>query len=331
MAVCGCVAQEQRRIVAEDIQQSSDPQTAFVQSCGVLAYCCHPLLAHQRVLGTLSFGLTNRARFTADEIDLMQAVADQVATAMQRLNTLQELSQVNAQHRELDRQKSQFLAVLSHELRNPLAPIVNSLYILDHAQPGGEQSRKAKQVIERQVHHLTRMVDDLLDVTRFARGQLPVEKQPLELAALLVRTAEDHRSRFDNVQIQFDVQVNPSLRLWVNGDSTRIAQAVGNLLSNAAKFTLKGGHVILALEQEGSDYAVIRVKDDGVGITDEILARLFEPFVQADETLDRKQGGLGLGLALVKGMVDLHDGLVQGTSHGPGKGAEFVIRLPLVH
>lgn len=329
VAVCGCVARDKSRIIAEDIQHVLDPRTTLVRSLGVQAYCCHPLMANQRMLGTLSFGSTKRTHFTADEIELMRAVADQVATAMQRLISIQELSRANAQLREVDRQKSHFLAVLSHELRNPLAPIVNGLYILDRAEPGGPKAQKAKQIIGRQVCQLTRMVDDLLDATRFARGQLRVEKTRIDLADLVARTADDYRSRFEDAQIHFEVVVKPMTPLWINADGTRIAQAVGNLLSNAVKFTPTGGHVTLVVGQDTANTAVIRVKDDGVGISEEILARLFEPFVQADNSLDRKQGGLGLGLSLVKGVVDLHGGSVQGFSDGSGKGAEFVVQLPI--
>jgi len=328
VAVCGRVAQEKRRIVAESIRQSADPQTAFVRSCGVQAYCCHPLIANERVLGTLSFGLVNRAHFTADELALMQTVADQVATAMQRLATLQELGQANAQLREVDRQRSDFLAVLSHELRNPLAPIRNCLYILDHAPPGGAQASKAKQIIDRQVNQLTRLVDDLLDVTRLTRGKLRIQKGRIDLSDLVMRTAEDHRLQFDEARIQFQVRIEPAQRIWVEGDDARLAQAIGNLLCNATKFTPAGGHVSLELGAEGSDRAVIRVQDDGVGISGEVFARLFEPFVQADDSLDRSKGGLGLGLSLVRSMVELHGGSIAAFSAGPGKGAVFVIRLP---
>jgi PAS domain S-box-containing protein len=228
---------------------------------------------------------------------------------------------------DASRRKDEFLAVLSHELRNPLAPVRNSLYVLARAEPGGEQARRMQAIIERQVSHLTRLVDDLLDVTRISRGKIQLQRARIELGELVRRTVEDHRSTFTANGIRLEGRVASS-PMWLSADGTRIAQVVGNLLGNAAKFTPRGGRVDLSLEQEGAN-AVLRVRDSGAGITNEMLERLFEPFMQADRTLDRARGGLGLGLALVKGLAELHGGSVTATSEGPGRGAEFVVRLPL--
>jgi chemotaxis methyl-accepting protein methylase/CheY-like chemotaxis protein len=233
--------------------------------------------------------------------------------------------------READRRKDEFLAMLSHELRNPLAPIRNSLFILERAPFGGEQARRAEEVIKRQVAQLTRIVDDLLDVTRVSRGKLQVKRQHLELGELVRRTVEDHRMIIADAGLELEVRTGERA-LWVDGDPARLAQAIGNLLSNAAKFTSRGGHVLVALEEAAapSGMAFLRVRDDGDGINPELLPRLFEPFEQADRTLDRSRGGLGLGLTLVKGLVEQHGGQVHAASEGPGKGAEFTIQLPLV-
>jgi two-component system CheB/CheR fusion protein len=233
--------------------------------------------------------------------------------------------------READRRKDEFMAMLSHELRNPLSPIRNSLFILERAPLGSEQAQRAKAVITRQVEQLTRIVDDLLDVTRVARGKLQVKRRPLELGELLRRTVEDHRLLIANAGLELDVRL-PSRPLWVDGDPARLAQALGNVLANATKFTSRGGHILVALEESAAPFgmAVLRVRDDGVGIERALLPRLFEPFEQADRTLDRGRGGLGLGLALVKGLVEQHGGEVHAESDGPGKGAEFIIQLPLV-
>jgi len=228
--------------------------------------------------------------------------------------------------RETDRRKNDFLAMLSHELRNPLAPIKNSLFVLDRAPPGSAQARRAHEVIGRQVVHLTRLVDDLLDVTRISRGKVRLQRERVELRDLLHRTAEDHRSLFQGSGIE--LRVEASEPVYVDGDPTRLAQVVGNLLSNAAKFTARGGRVEVRLAR-GPGAAVVRVRDDGVGIPPDLLPRLFEPFVQADATLDRSKGGLGLGLALVRGLAELHGGSVSAHSAGPGTGAEFVVRLPV--
>jgi PAS domain S-box-containing protein len=230
--------------------------------------------------------------------------------------------------RDADRRKDHFLAMLSHELRNPLAPIRNSVYILDRAPPGGDQARRAHAVIDRQVHHLTRLVDDLLDVTRINRGKIRLQRQRLELDALVRRAAEDHASVFAQAGVELETRLAGS-PVHVNADPTRLAQVIGNLLQNAAKFTPRGGRATLSVEIVAPDVAAIRVRDTGAGVAPEALPHLFEPFVQADTTLDRSRSGLGLGLALVRGIVELHAGTASVRSDGVGAGAEFVVTLPL--
>jgi PAS domain S-box-containing protein len=229
--------------------------------------------------------------------------------------------------READRRKNEFLAMLSHELRNPLAPIKNCLYILERAAPGGPQARRAQDVVARQVEHMTRLIDDLLDVTRISRGKIRLQRERVDLCALVHRAAEDHRSVFEASGIRLETRTCEG-PLHASGDPTRLAQVIGNLLSNAAKFTPRGGRVELSLTSEEGT-ATIRVRDDGGGISREVLDRLFQPFVQARATLDRSEGGLGLGLALVKGLAELHGGRVSARSEGPGTGAEFTVNLPL--
>ncbi|HYD52526.1 MAG TPA: ATP-binding protein, partial [Gemmatimonadaceae bacterium] len=228
--------------------------------------------------------------------------------------------------READRRKDEFLGMLSHELRNPLAPIRNALYILEHAEATGQQARRAKEVANRQVLHLTRLVDDLLDVTRIARGKIRLHFEDLDLAALVRRTADDHRAGMRERNLEFEVDVPPGAIL-VHGDETRLAQVLGNLLHNAAKFTPSGGRVVLSARGE-DDRAVVHVRDTGAGIDPDLLQQVFEPFVQAQQTLARSEGGLGLGLSLVKGLVALHGGSVQVVSDGPGRGTDFEITLP---
>jgi two-component system CheB/CheR fusion protein len=229
--------------------------------------------------------------------------------------------------READRRKNEFLGMLSHELRNPLSPIRNSLYILGRAAPGGEQARRALAVIDRQVQHTTRLVDDLLDVTRISRGKVRLQRERVDLGELARRTVEDHRDLFAHIGVRLEVRIAAE-PVVVNADATRISQVIGNLLQNAAKFTRRGGETTLAVEQNDG-FAVVTVRDTGAGIAPEVLRRLFEPFVQADSTLDRSTGGLGLGLALVKGLAELHGGTVTAHSEGVGTGATFTVRLPL--
>jgi PAS domain S-box-containing protein len=233
----------------------------------------------------------------------------------------------NEQLLEAGRRKDEFLGMLSHELRNPLAPIRNSVYILENADPASEQASRARSVIQRQTEHLTRLVDDLLDMTRIARGRIDLRRSRVELREVVRRTAEDFHHVLDERGVSFRSVLSDG-DLWVDADAIRIAQVVGNLLHNAAKFTRRGDEVTLSSAIMGNE-AEIRVRDTGSGIEPALLPHVFTPFVQGERTLARSEGGLGLGLALVKGIVELHGGTVRAESAGKGKGAEFVVRLPL--
>jgi PAS domain S-box-containing protein len=259
--------------------------------------------------------------FTAEDESLLRQLATMASLALQHVDARLTLE-------ESDRSKSQFIAMLSHELRNPLAPIRNSLHILDRAAPGGEQARRAHTVIDRQVGHLTRIVDDLLDVTRISRGKMELRRERLDLCDVVRRAIEDNRWLFERSGIECQASV-PEIPVWIDGDRTRITQVLGNLLHNAAKFTEAGGKATISVEgNESARQAIIRVRDTGVGVAPEMLPRVFEPFAQADTTLDRSKGGLGLGLALVKGVVEMHGGSVSVECEGLGRGAEFTVRLP---
>jgi signal transduction histidine kinase len=223
--------------------------------------------------------------------------------------------------------KDEFLGVLSHELRNPLAPIQNSLYILGRAEPGSDQARRAREVASRQLAHLTRLVDDLLDVTRIARGKIQLRRGDVDLAELVRRTGEDYRALLRERGLELVLEA-PRAPVWGHGDEVRLSQAIGNLLQNAAKFTASGGQVALALEVTDR-MAEIHVRDSGAGIGPELLETIFEPFTQGEQTLARTEGGLGLGLALVKGIAELHGGTVRAMSPGKGEGSEFIVSLPL--
>ncbi|HET8540898.1 MAG TPA: ATP-binding protein [Anaeromyxobacter sp.] len=229
--------------------------------------------------------------------------------------------------REEGRRREEFLATLSHELRNPLAPIRNGLVLLQRVPPGGEAARSALCVIDRQVTHLTRIVEDLLDVTRIARGKIRLQRERLELATQVLRALEDHRPAFDAAGVRLECAVGRE-PCWIDADASRIAQVLGNLLGNALKFTNAGGRVEVVVRRE-PDRAVVVVRDTGVGVAPDALERIFEPFSQAPQTLDRTRGGLGLGLTLVRGLVDLHGGSITAASPGPGQGTAFFVALPL--
>jgi two-component system CheB/CheR fusion protein len=229
--------------------------------------------------------------------------------------------------RESDRRKSEFLAMLSHELRNPLAPLRNALWILDNAERG-DQASAARATLNRQVMHLTRIVDDLLDVTRVERGKIEPQKKRIDLVDVVRRSVDDYRTLFSARGVSLELRRECGT-LAVDADSVRLAQVLGNLLDNAAKFTSRGGRTEVAVGLEGPGTALLKVSDDGVGIAPELLHLVFEPFTQAETTLARPRGGLGLGLALVKGFVELHGGRVEARSDGPGRGAEFRVYVPL--
>jgi signal transduction histidine kinase/CheY-like chemotaxis protein len=229
--------------------------------------------------------------------------------------------------RDAERRKNEFLAMLSHEIRNPLAAIRTSSYILEHA-PVTEQGRRALAVVDRQTVHMSRLLDDLLDVTRMTLGKITLRPESVELNALVERSAEDYREEFMHSGVELHLR-RSERPLMVYGDPTRLAQVVGNLLSNAVRFTPRGGHVEATIEASGPDHALLSVRDDGVGIAPEVLPRIFEPFVQAPQGLQRELGGLGLGLALVKGLVEMHGGTVRAESAGLGCGARLSVTLPL--
>ncbi len=230
---------------------------------------------------------------------------------------------------EADRRKDEFLALLAHELRNPLAPIRNSAEILKRIGTAVPGVARARDVIDRQVRHMARLLDDLLDISRITRDKVPLRNEPLDLSRVVRDTAEDLRGILEAAGLNLTLDL-PGAPLPVSGDPTRLAQVVGNLLQNSAKFTDRGGRVSIALGQD-DDGAILSVQDSGIGIGPELMPQLFQPFIQADGSLERARGGLGLGLALARALVELHGGSIQARSGGPGLGTEFVVRLPLAH
>jgi PAS domain S-box-containing protein len=230
--------------------------------------------------------------------------------------------------RESDRHKTEFLAKLSHELRNPLAIIRTSIGLIERAGLESEPGRRAVSVINRQAAHVTRLVDDLLDIARISTGKVLLRRTTVTLNEIVQDTADAYQPMFSLEGIGLDVHLTPTpLRACV--DRARIEQIIGNLLHNALKFTARGGRVALSLRAGTHDDAILEVRDDGVGISSVVMSRIFEPLVQERRTIDRSRGGLGLGLSLVRMLVELHAGTVSASSDGPGGGAEFTICLPL--
>ncbi|UQA61904.1 PAS domain-containing hybrid sensor histidine kinase/response regulator [Polyangium aurulentum] len=229
--------------------------------------------------------------------------------------------------KEADQRKDEFMAMLAHELRNPLGPVRNAVRILQQLGPQQAPFSKACAMIDRQVGHMARLIDDLLDVSRITRGKIELRKERCDLTRVVMQTAEDYRETLIRSGLSLELSA-PAEPLWVEGDATRLAQVVGNVLHNANKFTETGGRVTVSLSSRSNGTAVLRIRDTGIGMEPTMLARAFEPFTQADRSLDRSRGGLGMGLALVKGLVELHGGTVAAESAGIGRGTEIVIELP---
>ena len=223
-----------------------------------------------------------------------------------------------------NRAKDEFLAMLGHELRNPLSPILTALQLM--RLRGSDGLERERTVIERQVNHLTRLVDDLLDVSRIARGKVELKEEIVEIAEVVAKAIEIASPLLDQRTHTLDVDV-PRRGLAVKGDSIRLSQVVSNLVTNAAKYTPAGGHITIRANQEHGA-VVIRVRDTGMGIAADVLPRVFDLFVQERQAIDRSQGGLGLGLTIVRNLVKRHGGTVSAHSDGPGTGSEFVVRLP---
>jgi len=240
-----------------------------------------------------------------------------------------QLRQLAADLSEADRRKDEFLATLAHELRNPLAPIRNGLQLMKLA--GGQPAtiEKTRAMMERQLTQMVRLIDDLMDVSRIRLGKLELQKAHLRLPTVLNSAVETSRPLIDQMNHQLTVTL-PKEALIVEADMTRLAQVFVNLLNNAAKYSDRGGQIQLHVERQGSD-AVVTVRDTGIGIATEQLSRIFEMFMQIDASLEKSQGGLGIGLTLARRLVDLHGGSIHAHSDGLGKGSEFSVRLPLVN
>jgi PAS domain S-box-containing protein len=279
-------------------------------------------------LNPLQGGSAGLTLASVADITRRKAAEDSLrASEQQALDMARKAREAEDTLREADRRKDEFIAVLAHELRNPLAPVRNAVEILKRLGPPDPKLQRARDIIGRQVGHMARLIDDLLDVSRIARGQLDVHKQRCDLAEVMRETAEDYRALIEaeGQQLHLEIGKQP---LWVDGDPVRLAQMLGNVLTNAVRFNQPPGRIELSVAQRDAQ-ACITVTDTGVGIDAQLLTRLFDPFAQAAQGLARSKGGLGLGLALTKGLADLHGGTVAAESDGPGRGARITFMIPL--
>ncbi len=320
-AICGTVAILRKPLTATYIQESDDPKAQLVKSFGIRAYACNPLMTGDELLGTLSFASRTRDEFDADELDFLQTICQYVTAAYERLRLIGQLQ-------DADRRKDEFLATLAHELRNPLAPIRNGLQVLRLGGMSGETADDARKMMERQLAQMVRLIDDLLDLSRISRGKIELKKERIELAKVVQQAVETSRPLIDQAGHELTIDV-PASPVYVDADVTRLAQVFSNLLNNAAKYTERGGRIRLAIQRKTGE-AIVSVRDNGVGIPAHMLSKVFDMFTQVDRNLERSQGGLGIGLSIVKRLVEMHGGSADVKSDGHGMGSEFVVRLPVV-
>ena len=300
----------------------TDPRVTSVErpsyaATVIRSVVCVPILKRGRFVAAMAVHATAPRQWERDEVELVQLVASRCWESIERARVTQELRAAN-------RAKDEFLAMLGHELRNPLSPILTALQLMKLR--GSDDSERERTVIERQVNHLTRLVDDLLDVSRIARGKVELKEEIVAIAEVVAKAIEITSPLLEDRKHTLDVAV-PRRDLFVKGDITRLTQVMSNLINNAAKYTAPGGHITVAAGDEDGD-VVLRVRDTGIGIAAHAVPRVFDLFVQERQGIDRSQGGLGLGLTIVRNLVERHGGRVSAHSDGPGTGSEFVVRLP---
>ncbi len=307
--------------VPDDAAERPGETLGRLRRRGVRSAMVVPMLVRRRPIGvlTLASGESGR-RYGVADLALIEDLASRAALAVENAVLYREAQAAS-------RAKDQFLATLAHELRNPLAPILNALQALDQLGPQGAEADRLRAIMARQTRHVARLVDDLLDVSRISSGKVVLKRASVDLRTVARRSlrALEASGRAQFHEVSFAHDPDPVI---VDGDVVRLEQVLGNLLDNAVKYSPPGGPLRLAVGVEG-DQAVVRVADRGIGLAPEMLETIFQPFAQADTSLDRPRGGLGLGLAVVRGLVEQHGGTITAHSAGLGRGAEFVVRLPL--
>ena len=304
---------------------SAAPQSDVLRKLAFRSMITVPLCARGQAIGalTLFFAGSGRRHDTSD-LKLAEELARRAAAAIENARLMGELREAITRREEADRKKDEFLAMLGHELRNPLAPIMTAVELMKLR--GGFRAERERQVIERQARHLVRLVDDLLDVSRITRGKVQLRREAAEMSLVVAKGIEIASPLLEQRRHQLTVAV-PAEGLVAHVDVDRMAQVLANLLTNAAKYTPSGGHIRVSAAQEGESI-VVRIRDNGMGIAKEMLGRMFDLFVQGQRTIDRSEGGLGIGLMLVRSLTELHGGTVSAHSEGHGRGSEFAVRLP---
>jgi signal transduction histidine kinase len=311
---------------ADDYRGIRDPDLlTFARAIGLRAYFVVPLIARGRTLGAMAVLQAESERsFGQDDCALVAEIAQRAALALDNARLYVEADQARRDAEQANRAKDEFLAMLGHELRNPLAPIVTALHLM--SMRGDAATASERRIIARQVAHLSRLVDDLLDVSRITRGKIQLRHELVDLTGVVDKGIELAQPLLDNRERAVDLDL-PSEPVHVEGDGVRLAQVVSNLLSNAAKFTPDDGAIRVRVRADGQ-YAELGIEDEGSGIAPSLLPHVFELFVQGAQAIDRQGGGLGLGLTIVRTLVQMHGGTVTAHSDGVGCGSRFVVRLP---
>jgi signal transduction histidine kinase/DNA-binding response OmpR family regulator len=301
------------------IQESEEPALRLVKQLGLRVVYCHPLLIDYRLLGYLCFASHNKDEFTGEELEFLKTLSHYVTAAYERLRHIGQL-------RESDRRKDEFIATLSHELRDPLAPLHSMLDVAQRAEGDLDTLRVAHAAMGRQLGQLERLIQDLLDISRITQSRLALRKHRVELGPIVQQAIEASAPLVERSSHDLRVAL-PAEPIHVDADPARLVQIFGNLLTNACKYTEQEGRILLSAERQGND-VVVTVKDTGIGIPPDKLDSVFEMFSQVQSAIEHSQGGLGIGLTLVKRLVEMHDGSVTARSEGLGRGSEFVVRLP---
>ncbi len=327
--VADVLQQRQPRLITEIVDPKELFGTVNPAICEIVAalnpqsVICAPLAIRDRIIGVLWLIHSDSGRvYIERDVSFAERLGQRMAIAIEN-------ARVYASVRKSDRRKDEFLATLAHELRNPLAPVRNALEILQNSKADARLANKAIATMERQVEHLVRLVDDLLDVSRVMRGKIALRKRRVRFTDIVQRALETSHSIIE--QRRHELVVNfPDDEVWLEVDEVRIAQVLANLLTNAAKYTNEGGHIWLQCEM-ASNTLCVRVRDDGIGMEPSEQAHIFDLFRQVESSLESSNGGLGIGLTLVRRLTEMHGGVVLAHSDGLGQGSEFVVRLPVSH
>ncbi|HEY9734708.1 MAG TPA: PAS domain-containing protein [Trichocoleus sp.] len=326
--LCGAVAQRHSQVVLPEVRCCVDAKAQWAEALGVSAYACHPLIAQGKLFGTLGFGSRSRGEFTAAERELFQAICDQTAIALERSQLVSSLQQQTEELTRANQAKDEFLAVLSHELRTPLSSILGWSHLLQMRQASPEKIQQGLAIIERSARQQVQLVEDLLDVARIIHGKLKLDATQVDLKAPVTAALDMVRLAAEAKSIRLELVLDPTLDP-ISGDPDRLQQVVWNLLSNAIKFTPVGGTVSVRLSQSRGQ-AQIQVSDSGKGIEPEFIPHVFESFRQQDSSTTRQHGGLGLGLAIARQVVEAHQGTISVASAGAGQGTTFTVQLPQI-